>query len=275
MRSVKSEKDLLKQKIYIIIYGSSTFWGRLFDLVLLLVIVLSVFLVMIESVDRLDQKYHDLLIYGEWIITVFFSIEYILRIYSNKKPWNYIFSFYGIIDLVSLLPMYLSFFVPGSSFLVTFRALRLLRLFAILDYMPIIGQQTHIKEALLASKNKIFVFVYFITVVSIVLGTLMFLIEGEKSGFTDIPTSIYWCIVTMTTVGYGDIAPQSPLGQFLASLIMIMGYGIIAVPTGIVTAEYSRIKDNVPPPVKSCSKCTQLIFEKTDNFCKNCGTPLQ
>jgi voltage-gated potassium channel len=275
MRTVKSQKDLLKQKIYIIIYGSSTFWGRLFDLTLLLVILLSVVLVMMESVDRFDQKHHLLLNYGEWIITIFFTIEYLLRIYCNKKPWNYIFSFYGIIDLVSVLPMYLSFFIPGSSFLVTFRALRLLRLFSILDSMPILGQQTHIKEALKASKNKILVFVYFITVVSIVLGTIMFLIEGKESGFTDIPTSIYWCIVTMTTVGYGDIAPQTPLGQFLAALIMIMGYGIIAVPTGIVTAEYSRIKDNAPQPIKSCPNCSQFTFDESDNFCKNCGTSLQ
>lgn len=275
MRTEKSKRDILKQKIYIIIYGSSTFWGRLFDLALLLVILLSVALVMMESIDRFDQRYHLLLSYGEWIITIFFTLEYLLRIYCNRKPWSYIFSFYGIIDLLALLPMYLSFFIPGSSFLVTFRALRLLRLFSVLDNMPILGQQTHIKEALKASKNKILVFVYFITVVSIVLGTLMYLIEGQRSGFTDIPTSIYWCIVTMTTVGYGDIAPVTPLGQFLASLIMIMGYGIIAVPTGIVTAECAKLKDNTPQPVRECSKCSQYIFDGTDNFCKNCGNSLK
>ena len=275
MRIAKSQKDLLKQKIYIIIYGSSTFWGRLFDLVLLFIILLSVFLVMMESVDRFDQKHHELLNIGEWIITVFFTLEYILRIYCNKKPWNYIFSFYGIIDLVSLLPMYLSFFIPGSSFLVTFRALRLLRLFSILDSMPILGQQSHIKQALIASKNKIIVFVYFITVVSIVLGTVMYIIEGKESGFTDIPTSIYWCIVTMTTVGYGDIAPITPLGQFLAAIIMIMGYGIIAVPTGIVTAEYSKIKESAPQLKNNCPKCSQFIFNDNDNYCSNCGTQLK
>lgn len=275
MRIEKSKYDLLRQKIYITIYGSNTFWGRLFDLALLGVILFSVALVMIESVEHLDKKYHDVLFYGEWIITIFFTIEYVLRIYSHKKPWSYLCSFYGIIDLLSLLPMYLSFFIPSSNFLVTFRALRLLRLFAILDLMPVLGQQSHLKEALKASKNKILVFVYFIVVISIVLGTIIFLIEGKENGFADIPTSIYWCIVTMTTVGYGDLSPQTPLGQFLASIIMIMGYGIIAVPTGIVTAEYSRASIPSSEKLLKCPLCAKKTPHKSDNYCSNCGTKLQ
>lgn len=275
MRTLKTKNELLRQKIYIIIYGANTFWGRLFDLALLFVILLSVFLVMMESIDKFNSKYHDALVLGEWVITIFFTIEYILRIYTHKKPLQYIFSFYGIIDLLSLLPMYLSFFIPNTNFLVTFRALRLLRLFSILDNMSILGQQSHIKDALKASKNKILVFVYFIVVISIVLGTLMFLIEGEASGFTDIPTGIYWCIVTMTTVGYGDIAPITPLGQFLASIIMIMGYGIIAVPTGIVTSEYTRIRNYAPKPVKTCNKCSEFIFNEDYKHCPHCGNSLE
>lgn len=276
MRRLKSKYELLRQKVFIIIYGSNTLGGRLFDIILLFVILLSVFLVMLESVQRIDKVHHEILFYGEWIITIFFTLEYILRLLCNKKPLSYVFSFYGVVDLISLLPMYLAFFIPSTSFLVAFRALRLLRLFAILDLMPIIGQQSHLKLALKASKNKIIVFVYFIVIVSIVLGTLMFLIEGRENGFNDIPTSIYWCIVTMTTVGYGDLSPATPLGQFIASFIMIMGYGIIAVPTGIVTAEYAGVKKNNPEldAKKVCPNCTTFIYDLNANYCYNCGTKL-
>jgi len=225
--------------------------------------------------EGIGREYHHVFYVLEWIITVFFTIEYTLRIISNRKPLKYIFSFYGIIDLISTLPMYLSFFIPSSGFIVAFRALRLLRLFSILNIMPIIGQQSHLIKALKASKNKIIVFIYFILVVSIVLGTVMFLVEGRHNGFKDIPTSIYWCIVTMTTVGYGDVAPITTLGKFIASFIMIMGYGIIAVPTGIVTSEYSRANAN--PELdnkKTCPNCSRFIFDKNANFCSNCGTKI-
>lgn len=276
MRKIKSKYDILKQKIYIVIYGANTFLGRLFDLALLGVILLSVVLVMLDSMEGIGHKYHKIFHVLEWIITVFFTIEYILRIISNKKPLKYVFSFYGIIDLIATLPMYLSFFIPSTAFLAAFRALRLLRLFAILNLMPIIGQQSHLKEALKASKNKIIVFIYFIVVISIVLGTIMFIVEGRHNGFKDIPTSIYWCIVTLTTVGYGDVAPTTPLGQFIASLIMIMGYGIIAVPTGIVTAEFTKTKKNNPEldNRRTCPKCSKFIYDNYAKFCSNCGTNL-
>lgn len=277
MRKKKTKYEILKQKIYIIIYGANTFCGRLFDLTLLGVILLSVILVMLDSMEGIGQKYHTVFYVLEWIITVFFTIEYILRIICNKKPFKYIFSFYGIIDLIATLPMYLSFFIPSTAFLTTFRALRLLRLFAILNLMPIIGQQSQLTKALKASRNKIIVFIYFIAVISIVLGTIMFMIEGRHNGFKDIPTSIYWCIVTLTTVGYGDVAPTTGLGQFIASLIMIMGYGIIAVPTGIVTAEYAKASKNNPElqDKRNCPNCSYFIYDKKAKFCSNCGTNLE
>src|SRR5690554_2549653 len=269
MRYIKSKYELLRQKVYIIIYGSSTLAGKTFDLLLLGVILLSLVLIMMASITRFDNQYHQFFIIGEWIITIFFSIEYILRIISNKRPLNYIFSFYGIVDLLSLLPMYLSFFIPGSEVLSMIRSLRLLRLFAILDLIPILNQSSHIKESLKASTNKIIVFVYFVIVMSIILGTIMFTVENGHSGFTNIPNSIYWCIVTMTTVGYGDIAPITPIGKAIASFIMIMGYGIIAVPTGIVTAELAKNRrSNVK---NNCPKCKTFIYNEFANYCYNCG----
>ncbi len=273
MKQIKSKYEILRQKIYIIIYGSNTVAGKTFDLLLLAVILLSVLLIMMASVTRYDQKFHDFFYVSEWIITVFFSIEYILRIISNKKPLNYIFSFYGFVDLLSLLPMYLSFIFPGSEALGVIRSLRLLRLFAILDLIPFLNQSSHIKDSLKASMNKIIVFVYFILVMSVILGTIMFIIEGRHNGFTNIPNSIYWCIVTMTTVGYGDIAPITPIGKTIASFIMIMGYGIIAVPTGIVTAEFAknRKKKNIK---NHCPRCKTYIYNEYANYCYNCGEKL-
>ncbi len=275
MRKVKSKYDILKQRLYIIIYGANTFAGRLFDLILLGVILLSVLLVMLESVERLDAKYHDFIIISEWIITVFFTIEYVLRIISNRKPWSYIISFYGIVDLISILPMYLSFIIPGSRMLSVIRALRLLRLFGILNLVHFTGQESKLKLAIKASRTKIIVFVYFILIVSILLGAIMYVVEGKESGFTSIPTSIYWCIVTLTTVGYGDIAPVTTLGQIIASFIMIMGYGIIAVPTGIVTAEFSNMKNNTKAiDEKKCVSCKSEVV-KDASFCHHCGEKIR
>lgn len=273
---LKNKYEIIRQKIYIIIYGSNTFAGKLFDLCLLGVILLSVLLVMLESIERLDSRYHTFLVVSEWIITVFFSLEYALRIISNKKPLKYIFSFYGIVDLISTIPMYLSFFIPGSNILAVVRALRLLRLFGILNLMHYVGQESQLKLALKASRTKIIVFVYFVLIVSVLLGALMYVIEGKESGFTSIPTSIYWCIVTLTTVGYGDIAPATTLGQTIASLIMILGYGIIAVPTGIVTAEFSNLKRNrlTSKLKRNCPSCTTIIFDEDANYCYNCGQKL-
>ncbi|MBB1139062.1 ion transporter [Myroides sp. WP-1] len=276
-RRLKNKWDILKQKIYIIIYGSNTFAGKLFDLVLLAVILLSVILVMLESIESYDMKHHTLLKVLEWVITIFFTIEYVLRIICNKQPLKYIFSFYGIVDLISIMPMYLSFFVSDLGVLSVVRALRLLRLFGILNLVPYIGQESNLKLAIKASRTKIIVFIYFIVVVSILLGALMYVIEGKDNGFTSIPRSIYWCIVTLTTVGYGDIAPQTTIGQMIASFIMIMGYGIIAVPTGIVTAEFTSLKRNKSVDARrrrTCSSCTTTIYDDDANYCYNCGQKL-
>lgn len=276
MKRFKSKYDLLRQKIYIIVYGANTPAGRLFDLILLAVILLSVFLVMLESVEKLDLKYHSFIIASEWVITIFFTLEYILRIICNRKPFKYIFSFYGIVDFISILPMYLSFFFPGSRMLSLIRALRLLRLFGILNLVHFTGQESQLKLAIKASRTKIIVFVYFVLIVSVLLGALMYVIEGKENGFTSIPTSIYWCIVTLTTVGYGDIAPGTTLGQIIASFIMIMGYGIIAVPTGIVTAEFANAKRNKSSEgdYRKCPSCTSFIYDDAARFCYHCGEKL-
>jgi voltage-gated potassium channel len=232
---------------------------------------------MLESIESYDMKHHTLLKVLEWVITIFFTIEYVLRIICNKQPLKYIFSFYGIVDLISIMPMYLSFFVSDLGILSVVRALRLLRLFGILNLVPYIGQESNLKLAIKASRTKIIVFIYFIVVVSILLGALMYVIEGKDNGFTSIPKSIYWCIVTLTTVGYGDIAPQTTIGQMIASFIMIMGYGIIAVPTGIVTAEFTSLKRNKSIDARrrrTCSSCTTTIYDDDANYCYNCGQKL-
>ncbi|WP_111308396.1 ion transporter [Confluentibacter sediminis] len=278
MDTVKSKFDIFRQKVHIIIYGTNTMLGKLFDLVLLGLILLSVLMVMLETVDFINEKYHRILLVCEWIITIFFTIEYLLRIISIKKPSEYLFSFYGIIDFIAILPMYLSFFLGGAQVLSVVRALRLLRLFRILNLVSFTGQASQLKLALKTSRVKIVVFIYFVLVICILLGSLMYVIEGKANGFTSIPVSIYWCIVTLTTVGYGDIHPITPLGQVIASFIMILGYGIIAVPTGIVTAELAQNKrkgslfllGNRNP----CPNCGEQDHMQKAEFCYNCGHKL-
>lgn len=249
--------------------------GKLFDVVLLFFIIMSILLVMLESVGEFNMKYHRFLVIGEWIITILFSIEYIARIITVKRPASYIFSFYGIIDFLSTIPMYLSYFVTGSSVLLAVRALRLLRVFRILKLIRFMREATQLKRALKASRAKITVFMYTILILSVILGTIMYLVESNESGFTSIPRSIYWTIVTLTTVGYGDIAPQTPLGQFIATMIMILGYGIIAVPTGIVTVEFARQKNEpVGTNTQSCSHCLNEDHPNNAKYCHKCGNIL-
>ena len=275
-------KQSWRNKLHEIIYEADTPAGKLFDIVLLFVIIASIILVMLESVKRIDLKYHDLLNVLEWIITILFTLEYLARILVVKKPIRYITSFYGIIDLLSTIPKYISLIFSGTHALVALRALRLLRIFRILKLGRYLGASDNLVKALKASRAKISVFLFAVVILSIILGTIMYMIEGEENGFTNIPKSVYWCIVTLTTVGFGDIAPSTPLGQFIASLVMIMGYGIIAVPTGIVSAEYvsekKRLLDskgqNMPINTQSCSNC--LADEHSDDakFCNKCGNAL-
>ncbi|TDE49822.1 ion transporter [Flavobacterium sp. GT3P67] len=276
MQRLKSKFDAFRQRTNIVIYGTNTASGRLFDLILLGVILLSVVIVMLETVKGFDTKYHQQLIVLEWIITIFFTLEYILRIISIKKPIKYIFSFYGIIDLIATLPMYFSLFFVGTSVLTVVRALRLLRLFKILKHPKFSSQSTHLKEALIASKGKILIFIYFMLISSIIIGSVMYIVEGKEGGFTSIPISIYWTIVTLTTVGYGDISPITPLGQAIASAVMIMGYGIIAVPTGIVSAEFanSNRKKNNLEKINPCPSCGTEGHEHNAKYCYHCGAEL-
>ncbi len=262
----------LKEKLHKIIFEADTPAGKLFDVVLLFIIVLSVVLVMLESVNAIANRYIEILHTLEWIITFIFTIEYILRILIIHRPVRYIFSFFGIIDLLSVIPTYLSLFFVGYQSLIVIRMLRLLRVFRILKLTRYTQAGRTLLRALWASREKISVFLFFILITVVIMGTIMYLIEGETNGFSSIPLSIYWAIVTLTTVGYGDISPATPFGQFIASLIMIMGYAVIAVPTGIITAEIIK-----PTPSKNTQVCQHCLYDKHDDdavFCKKCGDKL-
>ena len=265
-----------KAKLHEIIYEADTPAGKLFDVVLLILILASILLVMLESVTECADKHGKLLDISEWIITILFSLEYIARIISIRKPKQYIFSFYGIIDFLSTIPKYISLFVVGSQSLVALRALRLMRVFRILKLARFIGESNNLMRALNASKVKIGVFIMFILILCTILGSVMYLVEsGVDSGFTSIPRSIYWAIVTLTTVGYGDIAPHTPLGQSIASIIMILGYGIIAVPTGIVSAELATMdKSKIHLNTQSCPSCAAEGHKNNAHYCFDCGEDL-
>ncbi|MDN3494000.1 ion transporter [Winogradskyella bathintestinalis] len=280
-----------KTKLHEIIYEADTPAGKLFDVVLLIVIVASIILVMLESIKSFDERFHSFLDISEWVITILFTIEYILRIITVKKPLKYITSFYGIIDLLSTIPKYLSLIFIGTHALVALRALRLLRIFRILKLVRFMGASNQLSSALKASRVKISVFLFAVIIAATIFGTIMYLVEGEENGFNNIPKSIYWCIVTLTTVGFGDIAPQTPLGQFIATLIMILGYGIIAVPTGIVSAEYTKASDtdsskklsdeehkHVNTVIKNTQSCINCLATKHKDdaiFCRKCGSKLR
>ncbi len=274
----KNQHQKWKSDLHTIIYEADTPAGKLFDVLLLILILASILLVMLESVPSIDAKFSTFFNITEWVITLLFSLEYILRVISIKKPKHYIFSFFGVIDFLSTIPKYLSVFFVGTHALVALRALRLLRVFRILKLARFIGESNDLVKALKASRAKISVFLFAVLIISIILGTIMYLIEGEESGFISIPMSVYWCIVTLTTVGYGDIAPVTPLGQFIASVIMILGYGIIAVPTGIVTAEYTHQKHDDEPLVHTntqvCVNCNETDHNDSSHFCHQCGHTL-
>jgi len=269
--STENKKHSWRFILHEIIYEADTTAGKLFDFVLFFFIVASVILVGLESVESLDAKYHKFFNVAEWVITILFTLEYIGRIIAIKQPSKYIFSFYGVIDLLSTIPKYLSLLFVGTHALVALRALRLLRIFRILKLARYVGASNRLMVALRASRAKIAVFLFFIVILAVILGTIMYLVEtNEDSGFTSIPRSIYWAIVTLTTVGYGDIAPVTALGQLIASVIMIMGYGIIAIPTGIVTAELtSRAK--IETNTQNCPNCAAEKHRDNAEYCYKCG----
>ncbi len=271
-----TQKRNWRVKLHEIIYEADTPMGKMFDILLIFLILISIVFVMLESVNSIDKAYHDILYFGEWVITIFFTLEYIARIVTVNKPAKYIFSFYGIIDFLSTIPLYLSFFFVGSSALLAVRAIRLLRVFRILKVTRYVGEANKLKSAMINSRIKIFVFLFAVVIIAVISGTLMYLIEGEENGFTNIPVSVYWSIVTLTTVGFGDITPATPVGQLLASFIMILGYGIIAVPTGIVSAEYSKSMSGnyVHVNTQSCRNCGENKHRDDSKFCDNCGHQL-
>ena len=272
----KDKKERFRQRLFDTIFEANTPQGKLFDISLLFLILLSVGLVMLESIPSINARYHKVLITLEWILTFIFTVEYTLRIYAVKKPWRYIFSFYGIIDLLSVLPFYIGLIFPAGKFLANIRILRLLRVFRIFG----LTQFTHGKNVLVLglkeSRNKIIVFLSFVSLIVVVIGSIMYMIERNhpESGFTSIPISIYWAIVTLTTVGYGDIAPVTSLGQLLASLVMIIGYGIIAVPTGIVTMEINKASKLIPNNTEMCPHCGDDYHLDNSTYCKTCGGKL-
>lgn len=257
-----------------IIFGAETNAGKLFDIILLVIIVVSIVAVMLESVPSFRAKYADELWYTEWTVTILFTIEYILRLICVKKPLKYVFSFYGIIDFLSTAPTYVGLFVSGTNSLRILRAVRLLRVFRILKLGNFVQDSERLVMALKASRNKIIVFLFFVVMLVIILGTIMYMIEDAESGFSSIPRSVYWAIVTMTTVGYGDIAPATSLGQFVASVIMILGYAIIAVPTGIVTNDLMKTMKSPALNNRACDNCGKDGHDKDAKYCKICGGTL-
>jgi voltage-gated potassium channel len=264
-----------KKEIHDIIFGTHTRSGRIFDIILMIAIVLSIIVVMLDSVAWIHDKYGNPLYLAEWIFTILFTVEYILRIMTAHSKWRYIFSFYGIIDLLAILPTYISLFLVGYQYLIIIRVLRLLRVFRILKLYRFIGASSHLVESIKESRHKIAVFLSAVMAIVVVMGAAMYLIEGPENGFRSIPESIYWAIITLTTVGYGDITPVTALGKTLASMVMILGYSIIAVPTGIITAELSW--KNALREMKSkqcCHECGCLDHEKDALFCKICGKEL-
>ncbi len=258
-----------------IIFGVETRAGKIFDIALIIFIGLSVLAVMLSSVEVFYQQYSKVFFYTEWTFTIIFSIEYILRLISVSQPKLYARSFFGIIDLLSILPTYISLLLPGIKYMLIIRILRLLRIFRIFKLAEYIEEAETLMTALKNSSQKILVFLYTVLTLSIVFGSLLYVVEGSASGFTSIPKSVYWAIVTLTTVGYGDIAPQTPLGQMIAAAIMIMGYGIIAVPTGIYSAEL--IKTYRPADISNdaCPSCGRIGHDNDADFCKYCGGPLE
>lgn len=265
--------SLTKTKIYEVIFESDTPSGKWFDIALLILILISIIVVMLESIESLRANYLTLFHTIEWIITILFLIDYILRIYCVTKPIKYITSFYGIIDLLSILPSFLAFFIAGGQSLMVIRGLRLLRVFRIFKLGTFLIHGNIIMESMRQSRGKIAVFMYFIMIMLMIIGATMYLVEGsENEGFSNIPASIYWAVVTMTTVGYGDVTPLTNLGKFLSALVMILGYAVIAVPTGIVSA--SMINPSRKVNGQACPHCSKEGHDNDAGFCKYCGGEL-
>ena len=271
----ENRQPSFKAALYEIIFEADTRAGKVFDIILLSCIVTSVAIVMIESIYSIREAYGHTLRTIEWFFTIIFTLEYFARLWTVPHKRKYVFSFFGIIDLLSILPTYLAIFFGGAQSLMVIRSLRLLRIFRVFKLSRYIGESQYLVRAMRSSQHKIIVFLLSVLTSVMIFGTLMYLVEGPAHGFTSIPTSIYWAIVTMTTVGYGDIAPQTAIGQTLASIIMIMGYGIIAVPTGIVSAEMVQMKSREKISTQVCPHCLKEGHDTDAKYCKYCGGEMQ
>ena len=264
---------ILKQKVKTIIFGTNTKAGKLFDEILILTIILSIITVCFESVSTYREQYGNILYSAEWIFTIMFTIEYLLRVYCIRRPISYMFSFYGIIDLLSVIPTYLGLLLPGAQALSVIRIIRVLRIFRVLKLFQYMGEAEQLSRALITSKRKIFIFFFVVMNIVVILGSVMYLVENENSGFTSIPKSIYWAIVTLTTVGYGNIAPITTLGQVISASIMLIGYSIIAVPTGIITTQLTISRSNIDKNT-TCIVCDKDDLIEDSLFCRHCGSKI-
>jgi voltage-gated potassium channel len=268
---VKATSLTMKEKIHEVIFEADTPSGKYFDIALLFSIVVSVLAVSLESVEAIDKVYHSQLVVIEWFFTILFTIEYILRLYSTEHSVKYSTSFFGVVDLLAILPTYLSIFVPGAQSLLVIRGLRLLRIFRVFKLSRYLGEANILSEAIIQSRTRIVVFLSTITVLSFITGAGMYLVEGPKHGFTSIPQSVYWAITTLTSTGYGDTVPITPLGKLLAIFIMIMGYSLIIVPTGIISTEMMKLGDI---STQACKNCSKEGHDFNAKFCKHCGFEL-
>lgn len=273
MVSMSKTSQTVREKLYVIIFQADTKAGRAFDVFLLWAILFSVLAVMLESVSDLQAYYGPIFFYTEWFFTLLFTAEYFARIYSARDRLGYVKSFFGVVDLLSIFPTFLALIFHGTQALMVIRAIRLLRIFRLFKLTRHVFAAQILMEALAASRAKITVFLGSVVAMVIVVGSIIYLVEGPENGFTSIPTSIYWAVVTMTTVGYGDISPKTPLGQFIASIIMIIGYGIIAVPTGIVSVEMQQVSNRQRDRI--CSGCKVHGHEYGAKYCRDCGGILQ
>lgn len=269
----------VKKKIYDVIFGYESKAGKLFDIVLICMILISVSAVLLDSVSSIHIRFGNQLLRLEWFFTIVFTIEYAMRLFSTPNRRAYMLSFYGLIDLFSILPTYIAFLFPAAAYMVVIRILRVLRIFRILKLLRYMGEANLLFSALLNARRKIFIFLFSVMTLVVIFGAIMFVLEGPEHGFDNIPKSIYWAIVTITTVGYGDISPQTPLGQMVASLVMICGYAIIAVPTGIIGAELmqevQRRGRGTPSVERECASCKAIHHDRDANYCKYCGNRMQ
>lgn len=274
MKEEAPSQDNWRSKIFKIIYHADTPAGKWFDIMLIVFILLSVLTIILDSVEKLNIDHGELFNVLEWFFTIVFTLEYILRLICIRKPVKYVFSFFGIVDILSILPTYLSMFFVGAQSLLVIRILRVLRIFRILKLVHYSEQMQTLTRAVSNSRHKLFVFFFFILTVLVIFGSIMYLIEGPENGFTSIPHGIYWAVVTMTTVGYGDIAPHTVLGRSVASLIMLTGFSMIAIPTGIFASELNKEASRNRKLSRKCEACGLVGHTESANYCRKCGEQL-